>query len=528
MHKTVRITLAGLLSSLFLLLSACGGGSSAPPATTTPPDSGAGSDQAYADPVRYSNLPTASLAGASEQAAVTHAQITLNGKQISYTATTGHLTASDLGSGAPKASFFYVAYTVDGASQAKSSRPVTFFYNGGPGSASVWLHLGSYGPKRIVTNMPANAVANPAPLIDNAESMLDASDLVFVDAIGSGYSQAIAPNTNQTFWGVDQDAAAFRDFVRRYVQVNQRDSSPKFLFGESYGGPRSAVLANLLESAGVKIAGVVLQSPILNYNSNCSSFGLGQVSCEGYIPTYAAIGAYYKLTTPAPDDLPTYIQQTRSFAATTYRPAVNSFISAKTPPSDDLVNQLTNLTGLHAYLWRANLDNYSGVFQLGLIDGQLIGRYDARVFAPSNSPLVSEGDPSSTVITPAFTNDLTSYMANQLKYSTNSSYTVSSNAINVWDFSHDGHALPDTIPDLAAAMLQNPAMKVLVLHGYHDLATPFYQTELDLARLGSNANIQIKEYPGGHMTYLTDDSRKQARADLSGFYAGAIAANGQD
>ncbi|MES2107030.1 MAG: peptidase S10 [Pseudomonadota bacterium] len=523
MQTALRVTLASLLGSLLLSLGACGGGGSSAPPAPPATDNGANSDRAYADPTSYSSAPGAALAGADENAAVIHSQLTLNGKLLAYTATTGHLTANDIASGAPKASFFYIAYTAD-SSQDKATRPVTFFYNGGPGAATVWLHLGSYGPKRIVTNMPANALPSPAPLIDNAESLLDTSDLVFVDAIGSGYSQAIAPNTNQTFWGVDQDAAAFRDFVARYVKLNQRDKSPKFLFGESYGGPRSAVLANLLESAGIKLSGVVLQSPILNYNSNCSMFIAAVVSCEGYIPTYAAVGANYLLTNPVPADLPAYAQQARIFSAATYRPAVTSYIASRTAPSAGLVTQLVNLTGLSAPLWLSNLDADPGTFQVALVSGQLIGRYDARVFAPKGSPLASEGDPSSTVITPAFTSDLVDYLAKQLKYSANSGYTISSNAINSWDFSHDSQALPDTVPDLAAAMLQNPALKVLALHGYHDLATPFYQTELDLARLGNNPNIQIKEYPGGHMTYLTDDSRRQTKTDLAAFYARAISA----
>ncbi|MFZ6645486.1 S10 family peptidase [Undibacterium sp. TJN25] len=528
MHKATQNILTGLLGALLLALAACGGGGSAPSVPVTPPtapDNGGSSDVAFADPVHYSSAGNASLAAAGEQAAVTHAQLTVNGKQISYTATTGHLTASDAVSGQPKASFFYVAYTADGSTQDKAARPVTFFYNGGPGSSTVWLHLGSYGPKRIVTNMPANVLPDPAPLVDNAESLLDTSDLVFVDAIGSGYSQAIAPNTNQTFWGVDQDAAAFRDFVARYVKVNQRDSSPKFLFGESYGGPRTAVLANLLESAGIKVAGVVLQSPILNYNSNCSMFIIGTVSCEGYIPSYAAIGANYLLTNPVPADLPAYAQQMRAFSAAIYRPAVAAYIANKTPPGAELVTQLVNFTGMADYVWRSNLDTDPGTFQVGLVFGQLIGRYDARVFASKDSPLSSEGDPSSTLITPAFTNNLADYMTRQLKYSANSAYTISSNAITTWDFSHDNQKLPDTVPDLAAAMLQNPSMKVLAISGYHDLATPFYQTEMDLARLGNNANIQVTVHPGGHMNYLTDDSRKLAKAELAAFYARAVAAN---
>ncbi|GGC95910.1 S10 family peptidase [Undibacterium terreum] len=523
-HKQIW---AGILTILLSLLSACGGGGSSAPAsggngTGTPVSPGNG-DQAYADPVFYSGAANASLAMASEQAAQVHSQLSLNGKTIAYTSSSGHLTASDLKTGAASASFFYVAYTADNQDAAK--RPVTFFYNGGPGSATIWLHMGSYAPKRIVTNAPATSLANPVPFIDNAESLLDTSDLVFVDAVGTGYSQAIAPNTNQSFWGVDQDAAVFRDFVIRYVAAYQRSSSPKFLFGESYGTPRTAVLANLLETAGVKIDGIVLQSSILNYNVNCGVLYPVTISCDGYLPSYAATGAYYSLSSPVPTDLAGYLAQVRSFSAASYRPAVLAYLANHTSAPAGLVAQASAYTGLTASYWQQNINVTPDTFQQFLLPGSLIGRYDARIFAANGSALASGGDPSSTLITASFSSIFSSYLSTQLKYSANSTYIVSSPAINSWNFQHDGIGLPDTVPDLAAALLLNPAMQVLSLNGYHDLATPFYQTEMDLARLGSNANIQIRNYSGGHMNYLDDASRKLAKADLLKFYAAAVAAH---
>src|SRR5207237_437217 len=183
------------------------------------------------------------------------------------TATAGHLVATEPRTGQAQASMFYVAYTAEGVDGA--TRPITFFYNGGPGSASAWLHLGSFGPKRLAANAPAIDTAQPFPLVDNEESLLDTTDLVFIDAVGAGLSEAIAPFTNRSFWGVDADAAVFRNFVLRYLAVNGRAGSPTFLFGESYGTTRSAVLANLLEMAGTTVDGVVLQSSVLNYGTNC-------------------------------------------------------------------------------------------------------------------------------------------------------------------------------------------------------------------------------------------------------------------
>lgn len=494
-------------------LAACGGGGG-----------GAGGSPAaqgsYFDPVVYSSAANASLPGADELAAVTAHTLSAGGRTLAYTATAGHLTARDPRTGAAEASFFYVAYTLGG--QNPATRPVTFFYNGGPGSATVWLHLGSFGPKRLATGIPATSAASPFPLLDNADTLLDISDLVFVDAVGSGFSQAIAPHTNQSFWGVDADAAVFRDFIVRYLAVNNRQASPAFLFGESYGTTRSAVLAPLLESAGVALNGVVLQSSILDYNSNCGIYTPpAPVSCAGFLPTYGATGAYYRLLQPNPGDLTAFVAQMRGFASGSYAPAVQAYLQNGTPPQPSLLTELVNDTGLALTWWQQRFNLDPDLYQYRLLPGTLIGRYDARVNAPSNSALARDGDPSSTLITPSFASAIVGYLANDLKYTTPSSYVLLSNAINTWNFAHDGQALPDTVPDLAAALTLNPKLKLLSVNGYHDLATPFYQTELDLQRLGGNANVQTKFYSGGHMTYLDDGSRPLERADLAAFYAAA-------
>ncbi|AOK28711.1 MULTISPECIES: S10 family serine carboxypeptidase-like protein [Burkholderia] len=545
--RQAKLLLAATFSTL--LLAACNGDDAGPgakiAASADASTSATSVDQPYQDPNSYSSEPGASLpaSAALERAAVTHHQITVNGKTISYTATAGHLIARNPQTGAAEASVFYVAYTAD--NQSASKRPVTFFYNGGPGSSTVWLHLGSFGPKRIVTGDP-NANNASFPFVENQETLLDTTDLVYVDAVGTGYSEAIAPNTNQTFWGVDQDAGLFRDFVVRYLAANKRGDSPKYLFGESYGTPRTDVLANLLETAGVNLAGIVLQSSILNYNSNCdmastnngtvnnsgsnsqSMQGTTSISCAGFVPSYGEIGAYYKLDNPNPSDTVQYADQMRLLTAGTYSPAVNAYLANHTPPGPTLVTQMSNATGAQRALWNKDFNllptYYDNSYQIALIPGTLIGRYDARVNAPINSPLAAEGDPSSTFITKPFTDTIGAYLPNELKYSAQTSYSVDSNAINTWDWSHDGLSMPDTIPDLAAALTLNPSLKILSLNGYHDIATPFYQTELDLARLGSQPNLTIKDYQGGHMVYLDDTSRPQEKGDLVTFYNAAPAA----
>ena len=235
--------------ALALALAACGGGGGGG-APTEPATTDAGT---RVDPTVYSSAGSAALAQAVEGTSMRRLQLAMGPRTLSYTARAGHVAVPDA-SGRTQASVFHVSYMLEG--MAATQRPVMFFYNGGPGSATVWLHLGSFGPRRIAVGTPVPPAPPPYPLVDNAETLLDAADLVFVDAVGAGYSQAVSPYTNQSFWGVDADAALFRDFVRRWLAQNGREAAPKYLYGESYGGPRTAVLASLLETAGVRLAGV--------------------------------------------------------------------------------------------------------------------------------------------------------------------------------------------------------------------------------------------------------------------------------
>lgn len=496
------------LCSLLLaaLVAGCGGGGGSAPVVDP-------LDPVLRDPTPYSMAANASLPAAGEAAVVTTGEISVGGAAVAYSATTGHLNALAPVTARPQASMFYVAYVR--AVPAGSVRPLLFFYNGGPGSASVWLHLGSFAPRRIVTSAPATSVPQPFQLVDNAESLVDVADLVFVDAVGSGYSQAIAPDTNQSFWGVDADAAVMRDFIARYVAVNQRQASPTYLFGESYGGPRSAVLAHLMLAAGMRLDGVILQSPILDYNSNCAVFAPATLSCEGFLPSYGLTGAWFALTRPVPTDSDAYAAQLRDFATATYGPAATAWAQSRTPASATLLNQLVDLTGAPLDVWSANVDLDAGTFRSRLITGQMLGRYDTRIAAPFGSPLASQGDPSSTVIVAPFAAAARSLFVGELNYDATAPYVLGSNAIASWNFSHDGRVLPDTIPDLAAAMALNPALRVLSLSGYHDLATPFRQTELDLARIAEPSRLAVRVYPGGHMTYLDDGSRRRMKDDVA-------------
>jgi hypothetical protein len=321
--RTATLRFCSLLVAAFV--AGCGGGGGG--------DGDSGGSPAGAvlhDATPYSTAANASLPSATEESVQSSGSVTIDGATVDYVATTGHLNALAPGSGAPQASMFYVAY-VRTVPQG-TTRPLVFFYNGGPGSASVWLHLGSFAPRRIVTSAPSTTVPQPFQLVDNAESLIDVADLVFVDAVGTGYSQAIAPFVNQSFWGVDSDAALMRDFVARYVAVNQRGASPTFLFGESYGGPRTAVLAHLMVAAGMRLDGVVLQSPALDYNANCAAVFPASISCEGFLPSYGLTGAWFALTNPVPSDADAYAEQLRGFAADPYGPAATAWALDGTPP----------------------------------------------------------------------------------------------------------------------------------------------------------------------------------------------------
>lgn len=506
---TCRLFTAGLI----VLLAACGGGGGGDDATPLPPGG-------YDDPIVYSSQPGGSIAGAVEAAAVTQHRITLSGREIAYTATAGHLIATHPVSGAAQASVFYVAYTADGANAA--TRPVTFFYNGGPGSASVWLHLGSFGPRRLVTGIPQTTAARPFPLVDNADSLLDTTDLVYVNAVGSGRSTAIAPFTNQSFWGVDVDAALFRDAIARWLALHGRQASPFFLYGESYGGPRTAVLARRLQEIGLAPAGLVLQSPALDYNSNCGVGAAPRIPCTGYLPSYAAAGAWFRLTTPVPADTEAWVADARGYADATYAPAVAQWLASSTS-FPLLWPELREWTGLAESHWQAQFNLGPERFRQNLVTGQLIGRYDARMAAPVGSPLAAEGDPSNTWLTDSFQAAINSYLRDTLGYRSASTYVMFSNAINTWDFRHDGRDLPDTVPDLAAALVADPALRVLAVNGFHDLATPFHVTEIDLLRLVSD-RVEVRSYPGGHMSFLDDTTRPLQKADLVAFIGDAVAA----
>lgn len=547
----------GALVVATTILSACGGGDGGSSAASSAMHASAGAsqlanqaqtaNQPYTDPIAYSPHAKDGLDASqvAEKSAVMHYQWTSGGKTLNYTTTTGHLTASDA-NGKPEATMSYVAYTVP--STNGTPRPVTFFYNGGPGSSSIWLRLGSFAPTRVATPDPLLTNWPNYPLVNNEQSLIDTTDMVFIDPPGTGLSEAILPNTNQTFWGCDSDVGVMRDFIRRYLAANNRGDSPLYLFGESYGTPRTDMLALALESAGVHLSGIVLQSSILNYfadaieavaiTNSTSALALDTDTLSGYLPAYAEVAAYYNQVQPAPVDPGVYAWQVATFVTGEYRQFrkyAQTWVLSQLGIPDALGKPvLPNQNVLSSWTWSSGmtmqaLNGYFNVnpFFTALLPGTTIGRYDGRVSLPNSDPrLQADSDPSDILIAQPFANALATQMPDYLGYSApNATFMpLNDEIIQVWDFSHDGQPLPDTVPDLLAALTLNPQLKVLSLNGYHDLATPFFNTEKQLARLQTVAglfpNLQVTFYPGGHMIYLDDTARPQMKVQLADFYQG--------
>jgi carboxypeptidase C (cathepsin A) len=500
-------------------------------------------DQPCLDTTAYGNGPTDSIADTVENAAITHHQLQLGETSIPYTAIAGHLTIVDSSSSLPTAKVFFVAFTQE--APAPADRPITFFYNGGPGSSSVYLLLGSFAPMRLKTALPSFTPPAPYTIEPNPDSLLDVSDLVFINPVGTGYSAAIAPHVNKDFWGVDQDAASLCHFVQRFLTRYDRWNSPKFLFGESYGTARSCVLAYRLHEAGVDLNGVTLQSSILDYTQTGNPVGL--------LPTLCADAWFHKKIglSPPPGDVAAFMAVVVPFARQEYAAALRAF-----PNSDPAtVQKLSEFTGIPSILltsWEgynvADTDQRGTLHFLTTLmqaEGKVLGAYDGRALgvetgiAARISPLSGANDATMTAVNGAYTAMWNSYLNDTLRFTSTSAFTaLNDQAFANWDFDHldptgaqkgtdaDRNVVLYTAGDLAAVMALNVDLKVLSANGYFDSVTPFSQTASDLERMpltdaGVRANLTVKDYPSGHMIYLDGDSRTAMKHDLATFYASA-------
>ena len=470
-----------------------------------------------------------------EKPVATHHEMTLDGKSLKYTATAGNLVIRDEDE-KPYGSLFYVAYTLDGADAG--TRPVSFLYNGGPGSATLWLHMGSFSPVRVHTDSPNPTAGPPFKLEPNEYSLLDKSDLVFIDAPLTGYSRAVGKGTPKDFNGVDPDLRAFDRFIVRYLTVNLRWNSPKFLIGESYGTTRSAALADMLGNDGVQLNGVVLISSILNYNIRAPGYDSIYVF---NLPSYAAAAWYFNKIPDKPADVATWVQQAREFASGPYAQAL--FAGDRLPAAqvDEVAKQVSHFTGLPIdYIKEANLRISPTRFRKEVLrdDRRTLGRYDMRfegvdVDAAGENPSY---DASDTGISGAFVAALHDYLSRELKYDSTDEYRPSSNSIAQWEWKHHptsgapgpgggDQSQPYVAADLASAIRKNPHLRVFSANGYFDLATPFFATEFDLDHMNLDpalrGNVQFGYYPSGHMIYLNVEALHKLKDDLAAFIVDA-------
>jgi carboxypeptidase C (cathepsin A) len=468
--------------------------------------------------------------------ALSHRRLTLGGKPIAFTATAATVDLKDA-KGETDARMFFVAYTAEGA-DAKQ-RPVTFAFNGGPGSASLWLHMGSFGPMRVDTPDAQRTAPAPYRLVENTESLLDKTDLVFIDAVGTGFSRIVGKGEAKSFYGTDQDVAAFGQFIERWVSTNNRWNSPKFLLGESYGTTRGAALLGYLERKGMAFNGAVFVSSYLNAwdDFNGPPFSNDR-AYELYLPTMAATAWYHKRLDPAPTDLAPFLNEVRAFALGEYAQALEKGGKLDEATRKAIAARLHRYTGLpEAYILNANLRIDPNRFEKELLRGQrrTLGRLDARYRgidhdAGGETP---EYDAASAAFSAAFVATFNAYVRETLGYKTDDLYkpTNYEEVGKDWDDRHRTDAgrapMPDVAEDLRAVMSMNPNLRIFSANGYFDFATPFFETEYTLDHMGLDpkleGNISFGYYPSGHMIYLHEPSLKQMKADLARFYDQALA-----
>jgi carboxypeptidase C (cathepsin A) len=485
------------------------------------------------------------------QSARSTGAVTVEGHKIAYDAVAGTIVVHPKGwddaakpqgakdaigtaDGPPVAAMFYVAYFKQG--EDSRTRPVTFLYNGGPGSSTVWLHMGAFGPVRVVTSNDSHTSPAPYGAVNNAYSLLDASDLVFIDAPGTGFSRIEGKKKEKAFYGVDQDGYAFSDFIAQFLTKYGRWNSPKYLFGESYGTPRSAVLIHDLESdRSIDFNGVILLSQILNFDLSADQPEVNpgvELPYAIELPTFAATAWYHHILGSQPADLESYLKEVEQFAMGDYMHALEEGANLPEDQFNAIAGKLHDYTGLPlAYIKKANL-RVSGIqfeHELQNDSGLTTGRLDSRFSGPAMDPLgeYADYDPQAASIGSAYVSIFNDYVRRTLHYATAESYYPEIDN-NSWELKHQPPDAPfplpvsvNVMPDLATAMKYDPKLKICLNGGYFDLATPFFEGMYEMRHLqipaSLQSNIEYHYYRSGHMVYANEASLKQLHDNVAAF-----------
>jgi carboxypeptidase C (cathepsin A) len=473
-----------------------------------------------------------------EESSLTEHTLRLGGSVLPYRAAAATLLLKD-DKGEPTGSLFYIAYTRSDLKDL-SRRPLAFVYNGGPGSSSVWLHMGAFGPRRVMTSDAQATPPAPYKVSDNENSLLDKTDLVFVDPIGTGFSHAVGKAKDKDFWGIDEDVKSLAQFIASYVSRNNRWNSPKFLIGESYGTFRSAALSNYLQSReNMDFNGIVLISSVLDLGT--ISFNPGQdLPYILYLPSYAATAWYHKVLKDRPADLTAFLADARRFAATDYTAALMKGSALPEAEKVATAKKLSQFTGLSEdYVQRANLRVTLGQFMKELQRSRelITGRLDAR-FSGRGLDLLgefAEYDPQDRAISSAFTAAFNAYVRDELKFGQDKTYkTGNDDAGQNWSWKRHAEGTqidelhgegfpgsPNVEGDLIQALVANPHLQVQVENGIYDLATPFFGTEYTMDHLGLpddlRKHIHLEYYEAGHMMYVREPDLTKLKTNVGTF-----------
>jgi carboxypeptidase C (cathepsin A) len=467
---------------------------------------------------------------AEQKLSVTRNRVVVNGRPLAYTATTGYLVMRDE-EGKHRANVFFVAYTRDGADPAR--RPVTFTYNGGPGSSSVWLHMGALGPKRVVMSEKGEMLPPPYRMVDNEHTWLDETDLVFIDPVSTGFSRAAPGQDPKQFHGFQEDLQSVGEFIRLYTTRFGRWSSPKFLAGESYGTTRSAGLAGHLQDRyGLYLNGVVLISSILNFQT--ARFEVGNdLPYPLFLPTYTATAWYHR---QLPADLQArplreVLDEVEAFALRDYTLALTRGDGLAAEERQRVARQLARYTGLTPeYVERANLRVGIGRFVKELLRDQrrTVGRLDSRIQGIDRDAAGEnyEFDPSyNAAIYGPYTATLNDYVRRELRFENDLPYEILTGRVQPWNYSNVQNRYLNVAETLREAMSKNPSLRVFVASGYYDLATPYFATDYTVSHLGLDPalrdNVQVRYYEAGHMMYIHHPSLVRLKEDVARFYRSA-------